>query len=107
VRTVKNQDTNSQSVSFNFDEWADLYRRDPAAFEAKRQAVLAIEFAKCRTQSRHADQAGRMSLNYLDQVLEGRSAHERARISAQWMAVSAQQLSESLNRLAKLCKTEK
>ena len=27
---------------FDFDEWADLYQRDPAAFEARRKAVLAL-----------------------------------------------------------------
>ena len=31
---------------FDFDDWALLYRHDPAAFEARRQAVLALELAK-------------------------------------------------------------
>ena len=31
---------------FNFDEWSELYRTDPIAFEARRQALLSIELAR-------------------------------------------------------------
>ena len=42
---------------FDFDEWATLYQRDPAAFEARRKALLAIEIARG---GRHASAAKAM-----------------------------------------------
>jgi hypothetical protein len=40
---------------FDFDEWAEPYRRDPAQFEARRQAMMAIELhAAASMRPRHA-----------------------------------------------------
>jgi hypothetical protein len=36
----------NKGVDFNFDEWAELYRSDPYAFESKRQATLMIAAAR-------------------------------------------------------------
>ena len=35
-----------KTPQFDFDEWAKLAQQDPAAFEARRKAMLALELAK-------------------------------------------------------------
>ncbi len=37
---------------FDFDEWADLYERDPAEFERKRRQVLDAEIQKAPVEQR-------------------------------------------------------
>lgn len=44
----------NQGVQFNFDEWAELYRSDPFAFEARRKATLMIEAARSGPAAREA-----------------------------------------------------
>lgn len=80
---------------FEFDDWAELYRRDPAAFEARRQTVLALEIAKAGAIAAPA----RQSLRRLDQYLEGKSNEERMRQSMIWTVASMRQLSEKFARL--------
>jgi hypothetical protein len=88
-------DAADKDHEFDFDDWADLYRRDPAAFEARRQAVLALEIAKAGPAAAPA----RQSLRRLDKLLEGKSDEERVRQSLVWMVASMRQLSEKLTRL--------
>lgn len=80
---------------FTFDDWQRLYQSDPAAFEARRQAVLGIELAKIGPKGARA----RVCLSNLEAQLDGKSGDERARISMLWMAESALQLQERLNKL--------
>jgi hypothetical protein len=80
---------------FDFDEWADLYRRDPQAFEARREAMLAIELARGGASAGHA----RAALAKLDQQLVGCSDQERAEKSFVWMAASIRQLSQRMGDL--------
>lgn len=84
-----------KEFEFGFDDWAELYKRDPAAFEARRQAILALEIAKAGAVAAPA----RQSLRRLDKHLEGKSDHERMRQSMIWMVASMRQLSEKLTRL--------
>src|SRR5690606_16875567 len=88
-------DAANKGYEFDFDDWADLYKRDPAAFEARRQAVLALEIAKAGPVAAPA----RHSLRKLDKFLEGKSDEERVRQSMVWMVASMRQLSEKLTRL--------
>lgn len=88
-------DSADKSYEFDFDDWAELYRRDPSAFEARRQTVLALEIAKAGAVAAPA----RQSLRRLDQHLEGKSDGERMRQSMLWMVASMRQLSEKLARL--------
>lgn len=88
-------DAADKGHEFDFDDWAELYRRDPAAFEARRQAVLALEIAKAGPVAAPA----RHSLRKLDQLLEGKSDEERVRQSMIWMVASMRQLSEKLTHL--------
>lgn len=84
-----------KGYEFDFDDWAELYKRDPVAFEARRQAVLALEIAKAGPVAAPA----RHSLRRLDHYLEGKSDEERMRQSMVWMVASMRQLSEKLTRL--------
>lgn len=80
---------------FDFDEWAELYKRDPAEFEARRKAVLAIELAKGGAEAAPA----REMLRRLDQRVEGLDDTERARTAFVWMAASLGQLSSRMGEL--------
>jgi hypothetical protein len=75
---------------FDFDDWAMLYRHDPAAFDARRQAVLALELAKADPKA--ALQA-RNALRRLEGQLTGKSDAERIQTSMIWMAASMKLLS--------------
>lgn len=82
--------------AFDFDEWAALYRHDPAAFEARRKALLTIEVARS---GRHSNQA-RELLERLEQQLEGKSDADRIRLSMLAMQSSAARLVEELQALS-------
>lgn len=82
---------------FDFDEWAELYRTDPAAFEARRQAVLAIELAKATPA---AARMARGTLGRLEERLDGLSQAERLRTSMLYMAASMRLLGNRMNELA-------
>ena len=82
---------------FDFDEWAELHRRDPAAFEARRRALLAIEIARGGERAVPA----RAMLERLEAQLEGRSDAERMRISMLAMIASAKTMSEKLQQLSR------
>ena len=83
--------------AFDFDEWAALYQRDPAAFEARRKALLTIEVARS---GRHSHQA-RELVELLEQHLEGKSDAERIQISMLAMLSSAKQLTQELESLSR------
>ncbi|MGE0311970.1 MAG: hypothetical protein AB7P21_10175 [Lautropia sp.] len=82
---------------FDFDEWAALYRTDPAAFEARRKAVLSIELAKGGPLA--APAAARLA------DLEARSAGatpaQRMTLAAQAMLESSRELQAHLETLAR------
>jgi hypothetical protein len=90
------QTAQEKAPEFSFDEWAKLYQVNPAAFESRRRAVLAIELAKYGPRAARA----RVSLSNLEQTLHGKSNEERARISALWMADAAKKLNSQLDELA-------
>jgi len=75
---------------FDFDDWAMLYQHDPAAFDARRQAVLALELAKADPKA--ALQA-RNALRRLEGQLAGKGDAERIQTSMIWMAASMKLLS--------------
>jgi hypothetical protein len=87
----------SKPDQFDFEDWATLYQNDALRFEARRQAVLAIELAKAGPSAAKA----RVCLSNLEATLQGKSPEERARISLLWMAESLVQLQ---NRLADISK---
>lgn len=84
--------------AFDFDEWAALYRRDPAEFEARRKALLTIEVARS---GRHSAQA-RELVERLEKHLEGKSDAERIQISMLAMLSSAKQLAQEMESLSRL-----
>lgn len=77
---------------FDFDEWADLYRQDPQAFEARRQAVLALEIAKHRA---HAGPARQM-LDTMQAQLEACDEPERLNVAFGFMADSLARLTREM-----------
>lgn len=80
---------------FDFDDWADLYKRDPQAFEARRQAVLAIELAKGGAAAIPARQV----LRQLEADLEGCTSEERMLKSFEAMAASMGRLQDGMSDL--------
>ncbi len=80
---------------FTFDDWASLYKTNPAAFESRRQAVLAIELSKLGPKGARA----RVCLANLEKAMEGKSPQERTRLSLLWMTESAVQMQEKLGEL--------
>jgi len=87
----------SAAPEFDFDEWAKLYQRDPAAFEARRRALLAIELARG---GMHATPAREM-LQRLEAQLEGKSDADRARLSLLALVASAKQMSDRVGELSR------
>lgn len=81
---------------FDFDEWAELYQRDPAAFEARRKAVLTLELAKAGPAM--AAQA-KSVLNKLEEQVAGKDDAERIHTSMVWMAASMRQLASKMQEL--------
>ena len=81
--------------TFDFDEWANLFKTNPVAFEARRKAVLAIELAKAGPRAARA----RICLTNLEAAMVGKTAEERSRVALLWMADSADQLQRSLLEL--------
>ena len=82
---------------FDFDEWADLYQRDPAAFEARRQTVLALELAKA---SPSVAEPARATLRRLESQLAGKDDAARIQTSMLWMAASMRQLAGGMQDLS-------
>jgi hypothetical protein len=87
---------------FDFDDWALLYRHDPAAFEARRQAVLALELAKVDPK---VAEPARNALRRLEGQLACKDDAARIQTSMIWMAASMkllslrmQDLGESIDR---------
>lgn len=82
---------------FDFDEWADLYQRDPAAFEARRKAVLALEIAKAGPA---LSAQAKVVLRKLEEQVEGKNDAERIQTSMVWMAASMRQLAGRMQDLS-------
>ena len=82
---------------FDFDEWADLYQRDPAAFEARRKAVLALELAKAGPA---LSAQAKIALRKLEEQVEGKNDAERIQTSMVWMAASMRQLAGRMQDLS-------
>jgi len=82
---------------FDFDEWAELYRRDPAAFEARRQTVLALELAKADP---GVAEPARATLRRLDAQLAGKDDAQRIQTSMLWMAASMRLLTTRMQDLS-------
>ena len=85
---------------FDFDEWAALYQRDPAAFEARRQAVLALELAKAGPvlAARAKDALGKFEAQ-----VAGKDDTARIETSMLWMAASMRQLAGRMQDLGQAC----
>lgn len=90
-----NGDRSFSMQTFNFDEWTELYRRDPRAFEAKRQLTLAAELAKAGALGKPIAQR----LIDLENRSEGLSNELRAQLAFDAMNVSLRELNQSLDRL--------
>ena len=84
------------SDAFDFDDWAGLYRRDPDAFEARRQAVLGLELARADERRR---EAGRRALACFDRAASGLPPERRAALAATMMRESLVELGERLEAL--------
>ena len=86
------------SERFDFDEWADLHRRDPAAFEARRQALLMVELARGEPCQRDA---ARAALARYERAASGMDGEGRARLSAEFMRDSLSALQRQLDELGR------
>ena len=83
--------------AFDFDEWAELYRTDPAAFEARRKALLSIEIAKGGPIAAPAAAV----LAALEDKSADASPMERMTYAAKAMLDSSRMLQAQLQRLAR------
>jgi len=81
---------------FDFDDWATLYQHDPVAFEARRQAVLALELARA---DRKVAGPARAALGRLEAQLAGKDDAQRIQTSMIWMAASLKLLSTRMQDL--------
>lgn len=81
---------------FDFDEWAELFRTDPQAFEARRKALIAIELAKGGA---IAGPTARL-LEALEARSAGADPAERMRLAAEAMLASSQALNARLVALS-------
>lgn len=81
---------------FDFDEWAALYQRNPAAFEARRQAVLALELARATPAGAARAKA---ALRQLESQMADCGDAQRIQTALTWMAASMGELSDSLQAL--------
>lgn len=79
-----------------FDEWVLLHRHDPVAFDARRQALLALELARA---DRHAAQAARGALRRLETRLAELDDAQRVQTSMVWMAASLKLLGSRMQGL--------
>lgn len=86
------------SSAFDFDGWARLYRRDPVAFEARRQALLGLELARGDEGQR---ERGRAALARYERLAAGRDGAARMRIASLCMAESVAELGRRLGELEK------
>jgi len=84
------------SDDFDFDEWAELYRCDPAAFEARREVLLGIELARGDERQR---ERGRDALARYERAAVGLDTWGRLQLAASCMSESAEALKGSLARL--------
>lgn len=82
-------DDNSIS-EFNFDDWAELYKKNPEEFEARRSAALMLELASGTSQQRAAAFA----------VLESFESRAKACDPQQRMELAASMMTESLSELS-------
>lgn len=81
---------------YGFDEWALLHRHDPAAFDARRKALLALELAKA---DRRAADAARGALRRLEARLAELDDAQRVQTSMVWMAASLKLLGSRMQGL--------
>ncbi len=82
--------------NFNFDEWQQLYQRDPKAFEARRAAVLEAEIARAPKKNRVRLQH---HLAQVEVLCEGKSNQERLEIATALATESMKELSKGLQAL--------
>lgn len=83
---------------FDFDEWAELHRRDPEAFEARKQAMLALELAKgTPAQAR----AARQILERFERENENAPAGQRLTAAGALMLESMGRLAASMEDLGR------
>ena len=82
--------------NFDFDEWAELYRCDPAAFEARRQAVLMLELSRGEPRQRDA---ARAAMARYERAANGLDGAARTALAAGFMHDSSAELARVLGRL--------
>ena len=84
------------SPAFDFDEWARLWRRDPAAFEARRQALLGLELARGDAGQR---ERARAALAAYERLAAGGDAAARLQVASLCLAESVAELGRCLGEL--------
>ncbi|MEZ5649180.1 MAG: DUF3135 domain-containing protein [Burkholderiaceae bacterium] len=87
---------NERQPEFDFDDWARLYQQDPQAFEARRQAVLALELAK-GTPAQAA--AARQMLTTFERTHQNAGPDERMIGAGKMMLDSVRTLNEQMGAL--------
>ncbi len=81
----------------DIDEWTLLHRHDPAAFDARHQALLALELARADAT---AAATARAALRRLESRLAGAGDAGRVRVSMIWMVASLTLLGSRIERIA-------
>jgi hypothetical protein len=87
--------------NFQFDDWAELYKTDKEAFEARRKMLITVELAKAS----HISVETKQNISRLTSSLDGKTDQERLELSLKWMITSAEQLQVQLQALAMLLHT--
>jgi len=84
-------------VAFDFDEWQELYKRDPQAFEVKRRQVLEAELAKIPSKHRVKVQ---QALAETEVRCEGKNDRQRVEIASKAAVDSMKELAKGLQALS-------
>ena len=87
------------SGKFDFDQWHDLYRKDPVAFEARRSRTL--EAALANTPSRTRPRLRQMLVD-VELRAEGKDENQRLDIAMKATIESMNELAKGLQALRQL-----
>lgn len=85
-------------MNFNFDEWAELARSDPAEFEEKRQQTLRVAIEQAPARHRRKLE-GTLFLIEANRAKAKNPLH-RAILAAQLMWASFEEMRASLNEVS-------
>lgn len=86
----------NNQIDFDFDDWQDLYKKDPKAFESRRQQVLEAAMAGVPGKQRVRAQR---ALADVELRSEGKNSRQRLEIATKAAVESMNELAKGLQAL--------